>query len=237
MSHEIKAVVTDIEGTTTDLSFVKDVLFPYAVENLPDYVQENEDDISALLDAVKKEERNPELTLEEVIEVLLRYIEEDQKVTPLKELQGLIWEEGYKAGELKGHVYDDALECLKDWHKSGIKLYVYSSGSIHAQKLLFGNTEKGDLNGLFDGNFDTATGPKKEAESYTKIIAEIGFSAENILFLSDCVEEIDAAAKAGMNVVILDRESCLSGNQAHSVVQSFNQIFGDNQDHQIEASA
>ncbi|MDH5722534.1 MAG: acireductone synthase, partial [Alphaproteobacteria bacterium] len=164
-----------------------------------------------------------------------RYIEEDQKVTPLKELQGLIWEEGYKDGELKGHIYDDALECLKDWHKSGIKIYIYSSGSIHAQRLLFGNTESGDLNGLFDGNFDTTTGPKKEVESYEKIITEIGMPAEDILFLSDCVEEIDAAAKAGMNVVILDREKCLTDNQPYSVVQSFNEIFGDNQDHHIEA--
>ncbi len=236
MSHEIKAVITDIEGTTTELSFVKDILFPYAVKNLPDYVQENEDEIEGILDAVREEERNPDLTQEEVVEVLLRYIEEDQKVTPLKELQGLIWEQGYKDGELKGHVYEDALECLKDWHKSGIKLYVYSSGSIYAQKLLFGHTESGDLNGLFDGNFDTTTGSKKEPDSYEKIAKEIGFPVENILFLSDCTEEIEAAATVGMNVVILDRESCLSANQKHSVVQSFNQIFGDNQDHQIEAN-
>ena len=122
MSDNIRAIVTDIEGTTSSLSFVKDSLFPYAYNHLPDYVWDHDGEIADLLDAVREEERNPELNLEEVIEVMLRYIDEDQKVTPLKTLQGMIWEEGYKNGELVGHIYDDALHGLKRWKDQGIDL-------------------------------------------------------------------------------------------------------------------
>jgi len=223
--NPVKVILTDIEGTTSSLSFVKDTLFPYARNHLADYIYDYADKIENLIAEVKKEERNPDLNLEEVIEVLLRYIDEDQKVTALKTLQGMIWEEGYKTGELTGHIYDDAMHGLKRWNDQGVDLYVYSSGSIAAQKLLFGNTEHGDLRLLFKGYFDTTIGHKKEPESYEKIAAEIGVPSENILFLSDSTEEIAAAHKAGMQVIILDREKSLFDAGEHYVAHDFDNIL------------
>ncbi len=224
MPQEIKAIVTDIEGTTSALSFVKETLFPFAYQHLPDYVLDNEDEVADLLDAVRKEERNFDLSTQEIIEVLLRYIDEDQKVTPLKTLQGKIWAQGYESGELVGHIYDDALEGLKRWQDQGIDLYVYSSGSVPAQKLLFSHTKSGDLTPMFKGYFDTKAGGKKEAESYEKIAKEIKVSVGEILFLSDSTEEIEAAAQAGMNVIILDREESLFEALGRKVVKSFDEI-------------
>ncbi|MGH1403949.1 MAG: acireductone synthase [Alphaproteobacteria bacterium] len=229
MQQEIKAIVTDIEGTTSSLSFVKDTLFPYAVAHLPDFIwdHEHDKDVMQLLNDVRSEENNTDLNTQEVIEVLLRYIDEDQKVTPLKALQGMIWEEGYKNGELVGHIYDDALTGLKRWKDQGIDLYVYSSGSVPAQKLLFGNTHVGDITSLFSGYFDTETGGKKETESYEKIAGIVGFPVNEILFLSDSVEEINAAATAGMNVIILDREKALFDALGHAVLHNFEDILAE----------
>lgn len=230
MNQEIKAIVTDIEGTTSSLSFVKDTLFPYAYKNLPDYVWDNEDEIPALLDEVRDVERNSDLSTGEVIEVLLRYIDEDQKITPLKTLQGMIWKEGYKTGELVGHIYDDALVGLKRWKDQGVDLYIYSSGSVPAQKMLFGHTNVGDINELFSGYFDTTIGGKKDVESYVKIAAETGFPAQEVLFLSDCVDEISAAAAAGMNVVVLDRDSGAVDVLGYDVAPDFDGILKERVD-------
>ena len=220
----IKAIVTDIEGTTSSISFVKDVLFPYAHKYMPVFIKEHEDDIEDFLNDVRKEENNENLTLEEVIEVLQRYIDEDQKVTALKAIQGMIWQAGYEAGELHGHIYEDALDGLKRWENGGIDLYIYSSGSIAAQKLLFGNTEVGDLNPLFKGYFDTTTGPKLEKDSYEKIIREIGLPADQILFLSDNTQEIEAASEAGMCVIVLDRDGVLKDQDKFPMVKTFDDI-------------
>ena len=136
----IKAVVTDIEGTTSSLSFVKDVLFPYARAHLAEYVEQHKDDpqVRELLNEAD-DQAGGNLTDEEIVEHLIQWIDEDQKVTSLKSLQGLIWEHGYQNGDYTGHMYDDAVENLKKWHAQGIRLYVYSSGSVYAQKLLFGH--------------------------------------------------------------------------------------------------
>ncbi|MBI1300813.1 MAG: acireductone synthase [Alphaproteobacteria bacterium] len=225
MKQKIRAIVTDIEGTTSSLAFVKDALFPYAYKKLPDYIWNNQEALTDLINDVREEEKNHDLSLEEVIEVLLRYIEEDQKVTALKALQGMIWKEGYEAGELYGHIYDDAVRGLKRWKDQGIELYIYSSGSIEAQKLLFGNTPAGDLTPLFSGYFDTTTGSKKAAESYQKIAEEIGVSALDILFLSDSIDEINAASEIGMNVIILDRDGLIHDAMGHTAVQDFDEIL------------
>lgn len=227
MDQEIKAIITDIEGTTSALSFVKDTLFPFASRHLPDYVWEHEEELTDVLDAVREEEKNPDLSTQEVIEVLLRYIEEDQKITPLKTLQGMIWEEGYKTGEIIGHIYDDAIHGLKRWKSQGVKLYVYSSGSVPAQKLLFGHTKEGNLNTLFSGYFDTNIGGKKDSRSYEKIADEIGVNPEDILFLSDSTDEIAAASDIGMNVIILDREEALFDALGYEVVSSFDAILNE----------
>lgn len=202
----VKAIVTDIEGTTSSISFVHDVLFPYAAARLADYVRDHEGKLSGVLDQVREIEENPALSTEGVIKVLLGWIKEDKKATPLKALQGLIWESGYKEGAFKGHIYDDAADALWAWHGQGLRLYVYSSGSVAAQKLLFGHTPRGDLTPLFSGYFDTTTGPKLEASSYRKIAESIGFAASDILFLSDHPGEIEAARQAGLQVILVDRE-------------------------------
>lgn len=216
----IRAIVTDIEGTTSSISFVKDVLFPYARKQIPAFVRKNEKQVIGLLDEVRAFEKNPKLSTDEVIATLQRWIDEDQKITPLKALQGMIWQAGYAAGDFKGHIYDDALEGLQRWHAAGIKLYVYSSGSVPAQKLLFGYTPRGDLTPLFSGYFDTATGPKLEAESYRKIASQINASPNTILFLSDNPQEINAATEAGMETILVDRE-----NNSPNSVKNFDQII------------
>lgn len=204
----IKAILTDIEGTTSAVSFVFDVLFPYAKQHLPAFVRQHagEPDVAVQLQAVRNDSAEPDASVDRVIEILLQWIAEDRKATPLKALQGMVWEQGYQAGHLKGHVYPDAVEALKRWHQAGYALYVYSSGSIQAQKLIFGCSEAGDLSGLFSGYFDTTSGPKREEASYRSIAASIGHPAEAILFLSDIVEELDAAQLAGMATCALVRD-------------------------------
>lgn len=204
----IKAILTDIEGTTSAVSFVFDVLFPYAARHLPAFVSEHADEpaVAEQLDAVRRESGEPEARVERVVAILLEWIAEDRKATPLKALQGMVWEQGYRAGLLKGHVYPDAVEALRRWHAEGYRLYVYSSGSIQAQKLIFGCSEAGDLSPLFSGYFDTTSGPKREAGSYRRIVEAIGLSAEEVLFLSDVVQELDAAREAGLPTIGLARE-------------------------------
>ncbi|MGV3479319.1 MAG: acireductone synthase [Sphingobium sp.] len=196
-----RAVLTDIEGTTSSIAFVTDTLFPYAKANLRDFVERNPEISEPLLEAVRAEEPG------DPVETLLRWIDEDRKATPLKTLQGLIWAEGYADGTLKGHVYRDAADALKRWHDAGIALHIYSSGSIAAQKLIFGHSNEGDLTPLFSGYFDTTSGPKKEAGSYRIIARAIGEAPGDILFLSDNIQEIDAAREAGMQAIHIDRET------------------------------
>ncbi len=221
----IKAIVTDIEGTTSSLSFVKDVLFPYARTKLPTYVRQHqhEDQIKKLL-ADTCQEAGKKLAVEDAIAQLIRWLDEDKKITSLKALQGLIWTEGYYQGDFKGHLYPDAIANLKAWYGQGIALYVYSSGSVLAQKLLFGHTEAGDLAPLFSGFFDTNIGGKKESESYRKIADEIALPPDNILFLSDIKEELDAAKSAGFQTFWLTREQTPDVQAAHSQVSNFDEI-------------
>jgi enolase-phosphatase E1 len=199
----MRAVVTDIEGTTSAISFVHDVLFPFARAALPDFVARrgNERDVRAILNSAKREAGDPAMSDEAALAALTRWIDEDRKITPLKSLQGLIWEEGYTGGVLKGHIYEDVAPALKRWVEQGLGLYIYSSGSIAAQKLIFGHNPYGDLTSLLSGYFDTTTGSKKETDSYCRIAQAIGVPAASILFLSDSAEEIDAANTAGFKTV------------------------------------
>lgn len=217
----IKTILTDIEGTTSAVSFVFDVLFPFAVKHLPDFVRQHagEPAVAAQLEAVRAESGEPDADVERVIAILLEWIAADRKATPLKALQGMVWEQGYRAGQLKGHVYPDAVEALRAWKAAGLELYVYSSGSIQAQQLIFGCSEAGDLTPLFSGYFDTTSGGKRESESYARIAAAIGRPAGEILFLSDVVQELDAACEAGMATCGLARDG---GDLAgHPTVASF----------------
>ena len=198
----IKAIVTDIEGTTSSLSFVKEVLFPYARANLADYVYRHahEPQVKMLLEESCQEIGGKPDT-GQLITQLIQWIDEDKKVTPLKSLQGLIWEAGYRQGDFTGHVYLDAVEKLKAWKAQGLALYVYSSGSVYAQKLLFGHSDFGDLTPLFSGYFDTHIGGKREKASYDRIAEQLGIAPEHLLFLSDIKEELDAAKAAGFNTL------------------------------------
>jgi 5-methylthioribose kinase len=208
MSHALtRAILLDIEGTTSSLGFVKDELFPYARARLPAYVAEHGAALRALLDDVRRIEGNAALDTEELIATLLRWITEDRKLTPLKSLQGLIWQEGYERGELRGHIYQDAVEALRAWHAAGLKLYIYSSGSVLAQRLIFSHTEYGDLTPCFSGYFDTTIGGKLEPDSYRAIAAHIGLPPAAVLFLSDHSGEVGAAAIAGMQVIQVCREA------------------------------
>lgn len=220
-----KVILTDIEGTTSSLSFVKDVLFPYARERMAEFLRQHaqETAVRKELDEVRRLS-GKNLNDPEVIEQLIRWIDEDKKITPLKSLQGMIWEDGYKKGDFKGHMYEDAVRHLKLWKQAGIRLYVFSSGSVHAQKLLFAHTEYGDLTPLFSGYFDTTLGNKREAESYRKIAAVIGAPPGDILFLSDIREELDAARATGMQVAWLARDGATDPGAAHRQVRNFDEI-------------
>ncbi|MFA5016593.1 MAG: acireductone synthase [Methylobacter sp.] len=221
----IKAIVTDIEGTTSSILFVKDVLFPYARANLADYVRNHADDpqVKPLLEDVCKE-AGSELSTEQIITQLIQWLDEDKKVTPLKSLQGLIWEAGYRQGDFKGHLYPDAAVNLKAWKTEGLDLYIYSSGSVYAQKLLFAHTEYGDLTPLFSGYFDTHIGGKKEQQSYDNIAGQLAIPANQLLFLSDIKEELDAAKAAGFETIWLTRDSTPDPQAEHRQVNSFDQI-------------
>jgi enolase-phosphatase E1 len=221
----IKAILTDIEGTTSSIDFVHQTLFPYAKSHIRSFLRENaeSEEVQQQLFEVERIEQNA-LSLDRAADVLERWIAEDRKVTPLKTLQGLIWRQGYEAGELKGHVYADTPEYLRDWHAKGLKLYVYSSGSVEAQKLIFGYTAYGDLTPLFSGYFDTRVGGKREQASYQSIAQQIGIPASQILFLSDVGEELDAARAAGLSTVQLIRDSKAVPFAAHPQAADFSKI-------------
>ena len=219
--ERLPVVLTDIEGTTGSIRFVHDVLFPYSRERMGAFLTAHCDEpaVRAEIQAVAREAGVPPDDLSAVTATLIRWIDEDRKATPLKALQGMVWQQGYASGQLKGHVYPDAVEALKRWHQAGYALYVYSSGSVQAQKLIFGCSEAGDLSGLFSGYFDTTSGPKREVDSYRTIAAAIGLPGEEILFLSDIVQELDAAQQAGLQTIGLAREGGrLAG---HDTVASF----------------
>lgn len=221
----VRIVLTDIEGTTSAIDFVHRVLFPYARERLPGFVRAHasDADVRAALDAVRAETGDADD--EAAIATLLHWIDIDRKATPLKTLQGLIWETGYAERDFSAHVYADAHDQLRAWHAAGVPLYVYSSGSIAAQKLFFGCSVFGDLLPWFRGHFDTTSGGKRDAESYRRIASAIGVPASDILFLSDVESELDAAKEAGMGTVQLCRpDTKPESHGRHACVASFRDI-------------
>jgi len=223
---DIRAVLTDIEGTTSSIDFVKDVLFPYARLHLPAYVETHADEpeVQHWLHEAAKEAGLKEATRGEVIDLLIGWIDADRKSTALKALQGMIWREGYESGVYTSHMYPEVPGRLRAWHDRGLKLYVYSSGSVPAQKLMFGFTDTGDLTPLFSGYFDTQTGYKRETESYRKIAGAIGLPPAEILFLSDVPEELDAARQAGMRTTHLIRPPLPLVDAGHPAVADFDAI-------------
>lgn len=220
----VRAVVMDIEGTTTSIPFVLDVLYPYARERMPDFIRRRrgEPEVSRILDEVR--ELGGVWNDEAVVVRLCEWMAEDRKVSPLKELQGLIWEEGYRSGELVSHLYPDVAPALRDWHARGIRLSIYSSGSAFAQHLIYGHTVDGDLTPLLSDYFDTRMGPKREASSYHRIAEALGLPPGELLFLSDVREELDAAREAGWQTVWLIRSGLPPLAAAHRRATRFDQI-------------
>ncbi|WP_068082543.1 acireductone synthase [Novosphingobium rosa] len=199
-----RAILTDIEGTTSSIAFVHKVLFPYARARIAEYVAQHADQVAPVLANIRALEGD--LSEADCIAQLLAWQDADAKIGPLKALQGMIWAHGYGEGTLKGHIYPDAVAGLKRWHAQGITLAVYSSGSVPAQKLLFGHSEAGDLTPLFSGWFDTGVGGKKDAPSYRAIAEKLALPPADILFLSDVPAELDAAREAGLAVTLLARD-------------------------------
>jgi enolase-phosphatase E1 len=240
---QVRAILLDIEGTTTPIDFVTKTLFPYASRKLEVFLRENAADaeVRALIKDLhaqqELDERNGlnlpiwrDNSEEERLRSSAAYgqwlIARDSKCTPLKELQGKIWQQGYASGELKGEVYPDVPMAFERWKRQGKKICIYSSGSVLAQRLLFGSVETGDLTRYISAFFDTRVGAKAEAESYRKIAASVSDEPKQFLFLSDAVKEIDAARTAGMQAILCGRgsQSTAAGSGAR-VIHDFNGIF------------
>lgn len=225
LGRTMPAVVLDIEGTTTPISFVYDVLFPYARQHAQAYLKAHwgEAELVPCIEAFREQSRqdlaaglpvqpvplageaDAEVTRQAVAANVRTYMEADRKVTCLKTLQGLVWRDGYDEGELQGVVFDDVPGALRRWHEGGTAVYIYSSGSIEAQQLLFRYSNHGDLSGCLSGYFDTTTGPKRDSDSYRKIAASVGLPPADMLFATDVLAEAEAAHAAGFKVVLLKR--------------------------------
>jgi enolase-phosphatase E1 len=239
----VQAILLDIEGTTTSIQFVYRTLFPYAREHVGGFLRRHagsqpvrdavnqlhrewEADARAGADCSAWREGAEQETLNSAAAYCGWLIDQDRKSTPLKSIQGMIWEEGYRSGELRGHVYPDVRTAFERWNQQGKSINIFSSGSILAQKLIFTHTDCGDLTPLITAHFDTTTGPKKEAESYRKIAAALCKLPEEVLFLSDSVAELDAARAAGMETVLSARpENPEPGPHGHRVIRSFDEVF------------
>ncbi len=220
----------DIEGTTTSISFVHDILFPYSSKHLAKFIQNNvhNPEIAECLRqiaSVAKTEGRMLCGPGDIQIEIQRWISEDRKHSALKKIQGMIWREGYDRGELKGHVYPDVPEVLKKWHKEGLQLGIYSSGSVEAQRLIFGQSIAGNLNVYLSFNFDTSVGTKRDSQSYKNILQQLNVKALNLLFLSDIVEELNAAAAVGINTGLLLRDNSATTMQnTHPVFHNFHDI-------------
>ncbi|KAJ0267158.1 bifunctional methylthioribulose-1-phosphate dehydratase/enolase-phosphatase E1 [Hirschfeldia incana] len=242
-----RCIVLDIEGTTTPITFVTDVLFPYARENVGKHLHltydtaETQEDIKLLRSQVEEDlrqglagavpiphaEEGKDKVIAAVVSNVEAMIKADRKITALKELQGHIWRTGFECNELKSVVFEDVAEALEKWHSSGIKVYIYSSGSRLAQRLLFGNTNYGDLRKYLSGFFDTTIGNKKESKSYKEITETLGVDdPSEILFVTDVYQEATAAKAAGLEAVISIRpgNASLPENHGFKTVTSFSQI-------------
>jgi len=228
MIDQVKAILLDIEGTTTPIAFVHDVLFSYARDHVREFLATDSaaEDIALLRE--EHEADAPPLTNE--IESVATYVEWliklDRKSTALKSLQGKIWRQGYRDGSLKSQVFADVAPAFERWRERGLRISIFSSGSVLAQQLLFAHTEVGDLTPFLDSYFDTKIGKKGEAESYRKIAEVLEIPAHEILFISDVVAELDAANQAGMKTLLSIRpgNAPQSHEEQYPSIRSFEEI-------------
>lgn len=219
-----KLILLDIEGTVAPLAFVHDVMFPYARQRAGAYLATRWSN-PVIAQLARDAGVAAFATPTEAEAAVQRLMDADAKVTGLKQLQGMIWEEGFRNGELRSRIFDDVSYALAGWCRKCRDIRIYSSGSVHAQKLFFAHTNRGDLNAHFSGYYDTTTGSKREAASYRAIAADCGLPAEQILFVSDLADELNAARSAGMFTALAIRP----GNQPepphdHPVIHSLADI-------------
>jgi enolase-phosphatase E1 len=225
LPDDVRAILLDIEGTTTPIAFVHDVLFSYAREHVAEFLKANSaaDDVALLRQehAVDvKEGRNPPPLTTEYVHWLIAL---DRKSTGLKSLQGKIWRQGYEEGSLQSQVFADVAPAFQRWRERGLRISIFSSGSVLAQQLVFAHTEAGDLTRFIDSYFDTNVGKKGEAESYRKIAETMELEPEQILFISDVVTELEASNEAGMRTIM----SIRPGNEPqpqYPAIRSFDEI-------------
>ena len=220
-SFQCDCVLLDIEGTTSSISFVYDVMFPYVREHLETFLDKNwrepsvQDCLALLLLDVGKSSMDDWLVGEVeqqraiVHDAVIGLMDADVKATGLKQLQGLVWKDGFESGDIVAHLFEDVAPAIRKWCEDGIQIRIYSSGSVGAQLLFFGHTCDGDLLPLISGHYDTQIGGKRESASYARIASDIGFSSHNVLFVSDVVDELKAAQSAGMQTAL----SLRPGNQ------------------------
>src|SRR5205809_6369881 len=202
----IKGILLDIEGTTTPISFVYDVLFPFARRHAAEFVKDaNLSELQHEHGEDIRQGTNPPPWSAGPVAYIHWLMDQDRKSTALKNIQGQIWLEGYQNRELHGEVFEDVPPALERWHRAGIDTRIFSSGSVLAQRLLFSSTASGDLTRFLKGYFDTTTGPKNEASSYTTIAPFFGVPTSDILFISDVTRELDAARSAGMQTLLCVR--------------------------------
>ena len=230
----MKAILLDIEGTTTPIDFVQNTLFPYAKARINGFVEDNLDELRIeMAELAAEHEADGEYVYEfradspnSVADYLKYLIDKDRKSTPLKSIQGNIWQKGYESGELQSPVFDDVPAAFERWKADGKIIAIYSSGSVLAQMLLFKYTDHSDLTEFIDRYFDTTIGHKREAESYRKIAEELGLEPAEVLFVSDVVAELDAAREAGMETALAIREGNaeIDEHQTHWVVHDFNEL-------------
>lgn len=244
MSDSIRGVLLDIEGTTSSISFVYDVMFPFARKHFAGYLEKHWEsdavqDAVSMLQQDDKDFNGPDLMLAEfdkgsdptrysagVVRCLLRLMDNDIKATGLKKMQGLVWQAGFTSGEMVAHVYEDVRPAIEAWKAAGTDVRIYSSGSVHAQKLFFEYSVAGNMLPLFNGHYDTTTGPKKAADSYRQIAAAYGLPVSEVLFVSDIEAELDAAIEAGMQTVLSIRpgNKPLKNAERYQAVSSFAEI-------------
>lgn len=218
----VAAVLTDVEGTTTPISFVRDTLYPFASAWLSQLLDERGSEPAVAVELAEVTRLAPGIP---PLDALLGWMDCDAKVTPLKALQGIIWADGYASGALRGEMYPDVAPNLRRWAAGGVRLFVYSSGSVAAQRQIFGHSSDGDLTPLFAGFFDTRVGAKRDPASYDRIAIGIGVPTTEVLFLSDIEGELDAAAAAGLRTcqLLRPRDGTVA-SQAHQTAADFTEV-------------
>jgi enolase-phosphatase E1 len=237
-----RAILLDIEGTTTPVDFVYSVLFPFARARMEEFLRRHyeNDDVQADLDVLRRQrtaevdavadlapwqDESRETRVNSAVAYIHWLMDRDRKLTALKSLQGKVWEAGYLNGALRGQVYRDVAPAFARWRRQNRAIAIFSSGSVLAQRLLFAHSTVGDLTSFIASYFDTSTGQKQDDESYRRIAAALGLEPREIVFVSDVVAELDAARRAGLQTALCVRAGLGPSEVAHPIVRTFDEVL------------